>query len=457
VAHFDVIVIGGGLAGSEAAWQLAERGYSVQLYEMRPEKQTGAHVSNRLSELVCSNSLGSRLPDRATGLLQQELKMLRSLLLDAAYRSAVPAGGALAVDREVFAEIVTKSLEEHPNITIIREEVQQIPSNKPVIIASGPLTSPDLAAGIASLTGQDHLYFYDAISPIVEVDSINMDIAFRANRYDRGETEEGDYINCPMNKEQYLAFVQALRDAGIIELRDFERDDPNFFEGCVPIEQLAQRGDDTLAYGPMRPVGLTDPRTGRWPHAVVQLRRDNLVGSLYNIVGFQTNIRWGEQRDILRMIPGLENAVFARFGQMHRNTFINSPTLLKPTMQFRQRDDLYFAGQITGMEGYMGNVASGLIAGINLARQLAGQDNWVAPQTTMLGALCHYITHAEPKEFQPMKANFGIIPDLEKRIRNRQGRKQAYSERAITDMQQSIVAMNDSYLADVELPELHFT
>jgi methylenetetrahydrofolate--tRNA-(uracil-5-)-methyltransferase len=457
VAQSDVIVIGGGLAGSEAAWQLAERGYSTRLYEMRPEMKTGAHVSNKLSELVCSNSLGSRLPDRATGLLQHELKMLRSLLLDAAHQSAVPAGGALAVDREMFAEIVTTTLEEHPNITVIREEVQQIPTDNPVIVASGPLTSPALTKDIIKLTGQEHLYFYDAISPIVEADSINMEIAFRANRYDRGETEEGDYINCPMNEEQYQHFVQALREAEVIELRDFERDDPNFFEGCVPIEQLAQRGEDTLAYGPMRPVGLTDPRTGRWTHAVVQLRRDNLIGSLYNIVGFQTNIRWGEQREILRMIPGLENAMFARFGQMHRNTFINSPTLLHPTMQFRQRDDLYFAGQITGMEGYMGNVASGLIAALNLARKLGGQDDWIAPQTTMLGALCHYVTHAEAKEFQPMKANFGIIPELAKRVRKRRERKQAYSERAISDMQKSITAMNDPFLVDVVAPELHFT
>ena len=457
VSQSDVIVVGGGLAGSEAAWQLAERGFGVQLYEMRPKRETGAHVTNRLSELVCSNSLGSRLPDRATGLLQHELQMLKSLLLDAAHKSAVPAGGALAVDREAFAETVTTKLEEHPKITVIREEIQKIPTDKPVIVATGPLTSPDLAADIAKLTGQDHLYFYDAISPIVEADSINMEIAFRANRYDRGETEEGDYINCPMNKEQYQQFVEAVREAETIELRDFERDDPNFFEGCIPIEQLAQRGEDTLAYGPMRPVGLTDPRTGRWSHAVVQLRRDNLVGSLYNIVGFQTNIRWGKQAEILRMIPGLESAMFARYGQMHRNTFINSPKLLHPTMQFKERSDLYFAGQITGMEGYMGNVASGLIAGINLARQLEGKSEWIAPKTTMLGALCHYITHAEPKEFQPMKANFGIIPDLEKHIRNRRERKQAYSQRAIADMHDSIITMNDSYLRNITLPELHFT
>jgi methylenetetrahydrofolate--tRNA-(uracil-5-)-methyltransferase len=324
-----VTVIGGGLAGTEASWQLAERGWQVTLYEMRPHKQTGAHVSNRLGELVCSNSLGSKLVDRATGLLQTELKMMGSKLMQIAEASAVPAGGALAVDREVFAEKVTDALENHPNITIIRQEVQTIPTDTPVIIATGPLTSDALAQDIARLTGEDYLYFYDAISPIVDAQTINMNIAFRANRYDRGETEEGDYINCPMNKEEYLQFVDALTQADTIALRDFEREDPNFFEGCLPVEQIAQRGVDSLAYGPMRPVGLRDPRTGKRPYAVVQLRRDNLTGSLYNLVGFQTNMRWGVQKEVLQLIPGLENADFVRMGQMHRNTFINAPTLLR--------------------------------------------------------------------------------------------------------------------------------
>ena len=418
--------------------------------------KTGAHVSNRLGELVCSNSLGSKLPDRATGLLQYELRMLKSLLLDAAQETAVPAGGALAVDREKFAEIITEKIEAHPHIEVIREEVKEIPQDVPVIIASGPLTSESLTKEIAALSGQDHLYFYDAISPIVESDTINMEIAYRANRYDRGDTEEGDYINCPMNKEEYERFVEALKGADIIELRDFELDDPNFFEGCVPIEQLASRGDDTLRFGPMRPVGLDDPRTGRWPYAVVQLRRDNLVGSLYNIVGFQTNLKWNEQREVLRLIPGLENAMFARMGQMHRNTFINAPTLLYQTMQYRHREDLYFAGQITGMEGYMGNVASGLLAAINLARQIGGKSEWIPPQTTMLGALSHYITHAEPKDFQPMKANFGIIPDLPERMKNRQKRKQAYVKRALADMEASIAALDEAYLEEFATPELSF-
>jgi methylenetetrahydrofolate--tRNA-(uracil-5-)-methyltransferase len=452
-----VIVIGGGLAGSEAAWQLAERGFQVKLYEMRPVKTTGAHVTNKLSELVCSNSLGSRLPDRATGLLQSELRLLRSLLLDAAEKAAVPAGGALAVDREVFADTVTTAIEQHPNIEVIRQELTSIPSDTPTIIATGPLTSPALATEIAKLSSQEYLYFYDAISPIVEVDTINMEIAYLGNRYERGENDEGDYINCPMNKEEYYAFVNAIKGAGLIELRDFEREDPKFFEGCMPIEQAVSRGDDTLAFGPMRPVGLIDPRTGKRPYAVVQLRQDNLVGSLYNIVGFQTNIKWGEQKEILRLIPGLEKAEFARFGQMHRNTFINAPTLLNPTMQFRDRPDLYFAGQITGMEGYMGNVASGLLAGLNLARHLRGATEWIAPKTSMLGALAHYITHAEPKDFQPMKANFGIMPDLAIHDKSRQKRKQMYVERALKDIHASIVALNDDYLAGVALPEIQFS
>ena len=438
----EVIVIGGGLAGSEAAWQLAERSFQVKLYEMRPKRKTGAHVSNRLGELVCSNSLGSKLPDRATGLLQNELRLLGSKLIECAEAAAVPAGGALAVDREVFAQLVTDTINQHENITVIREEVVDIPE-EPTIIATGPLTSPALSQKIAALTGEEYLYFYDAISPIVTAETIDMSVAFQANRYDRGETDEGDYINCPMNEEEYSRFVQALRDAETITLRSFEREDPNFFEACVPIEQLASRGDETLAYGPMRPVGLTDPRTGRRPHAVVQLRRDNLAASLYNIVGFQTNIRWGAQEKILRLIPGLESAEFIRMGQMHRNTFINAPTLLHPTMQSRQREQLYFAGQITGVEGYVGNVATGLVAAVNMARNLNDQSQWVLPKTSMLGALCHYVTHAEPKDFQPMKANFGIIPDLQKRIKNKRERYAKYAQRALDDLTDNIDILND--------------
>lgn len=441
-------IIGGGLAGSEAAWQLAERGFHVNLYEMRPHKTTGAHVSDRLAELVCSNSLGSKLVDRASGLLQAEVKRLRSLLMECAERAAVPAGGALAVDRELFAEYVTKSINEHVNITVFREEVQTIPDG-PTIIATGPLTSDALAHDIARLTGQDYLYFYDAIAPIVTVESIDMSIAFRASRYGRGDRDEGDYINCPMNEIEYQRFVDAILRAEKADLRDFEREDPRFFERCLPIEQLAARGHDTLAFGPMRPIGLRDPRTGKRPYAVVQLRRDNLAGSLYNIVGFQTNIRWGQQEQILRLIPGLENAEFVRMGQMHRNTFINSPTLLKPTLQFSQRPSLFFGGQITGVEGYVGNIATGLVAAVNMACYINGTAEWILPPTTMLGALCRYITHAEPEHFQPMKANFGILPELPEHVRNKRDRYGAYSERALADLETSILNLADDYLNPV--------
>jgi methylenetetrahydrofolate--tRNA-(uracil-5-)-methyltransferase len=442
-----VTVIGGGLAGSEAAWQLAERGFEVDLYEMRPTKTTGAHLSDRLAELVCSNSLGSKLLDRASGLLKAELHLLRSLLLSCAERAAVPAGGALAVDRDLFSEQVTTAIAQHPRIRLIREEVTQIPDS-PTIVATGPLTSRALSQDIARLAGEDYLYFYDALAPIVSASSINREIAFRGSRFGRGEDDEGDYINCPMTEEEYLRFVQAVRNAETIALRDFEREDPHFFEGCVPIEQLAARGDDTLAFGPMRPIGLTDPRTGKRPHAVVQLRQDNLAGTLYNIVGFQTNIRWGQQEQILRLIPGLENAEFIRMGQMHRNTFMNAPVLLAATMQFRRRPDLYFAGQIVGVEGYMGNVATGLVAALNLARFLTGLPQWVLPETTMLGALCHYVAHSDPKYFQPMKANFGILPDLPTHIKSKRERGAAYAERAARDLREAISTLGDPYLRE---------
>jgi methylenetetrahydrofolate--tRNA-(uracil-5-)-methyltransferase len=444
-AQPDVIVIGGGLAGAEAAWQLAERGHRVELYEMRPKSTTGAHVSDRLAELVCSNSLGSKLIDRATGLLQAEINLLGSLLMQLAEETALPAGGALAVDRELFAQRVTEAIEAHPNITLKREEVTTIPTDKPTIVATGPLTSIALSEDIGRLTGQEYLYFYDALSPIVTLDSIDMSIAFKGNRYERGDTDEGDYINCPLNREEYVRLVEALRTAEVIELRDFEREDPHFFEGCVPVEQLARRGIDTLAYGTMRPIGLRDPRTGKRPHAVVQLRRDNLQGTLYNIVGFQTNIKWGQQKDVLRLIPGLQNANFVRMGQMHRNTFINSPTMLLATMQFKTRQDLFFAGQITGIEGYVGNVATGLVAGVNLSRWLKGQSAWVLPESTMLGALCHYVTHAEAKHFQPMKANFGIMPELDERT-HKNNRKVAYAIRALHALRDNVSALDDPLL-----------
>jgi methylenetetrahydrofolate--tRNA-(uracil-5-)-methyltransferase len=424
-----VQVIGGGLAGSEAAWQIAQRGIPVHLYEMRPHKLTPAHRTAHLAELVCSNSLGSDLPDRAPGVLKAELRRLGSLLLSCADQAVVPAGGALAVDRDVFAQLVSDAVEAHPLITIIREEVTRIPGT-PCVIASGPLTAEKLANDIARLVGEKYLYFYDAIAPTISAESINMSIAFRASRYGRGEDEEGDYINCPMDQTEYGRFVAALLEAETIALRDFEREDPRFFEGCLPVEQIAVRGQQSLAFGPMRPVGLKDPRTGRRPYAVLQLRQDNLAGTLYSMVGFQTNLRWDDQRRVFRLIPGLENAEFERYGMMHRNTFLNSPVHLRPTLQHKQRNDLFFAGQITGVEGYAGNIGTGLLAGINIAHWVQGRPLWVLPATTILGVLCHYITHADPDSFQPMKANFGILPPLDAAPRGKRERKQAYAERA---------------------------
>ncbi|MGE5464265.1 MAG: methylenetetrahydrofolate--tRNA-(uracil(54)-C(5))-methyltransferase (FADH(2)-oxidizing) TrmFO [Syntrophothermus sp.] len=436
----DLIVIGGGLAGSEAAWQAAQRGLRVFLHEMRPVVETGAHQSQDLAELVCSNSLGSNLPDRASGLLKDEARALGSMLLEVAASVSLPAGGALAVDRELFAQQVTRRVQSHPNIQIVREEVKEIP-NTPTIIASGPLTSPSLSESIARLSSEEHLYFFDAIAPVIHADSIDMQIAFRASRYGTGEQDEGDYVNCPFTKDEYLAFVNELLHAERIELRSFEKMIRNgvkaghFFEGCLPVEIIAERGLDSLAFGPMRPVGLRDPRTGRRPYAVVQLRQDNLAGSLYNLVGFQTNLKFPEQKRVLRMIPGLEKAEFMRYGQMHRNTFIASPKLLRPTLQHIERDDLFFAGQITGVEGYMGNITTGLLAGINAARLLHREEPITLPQTTMLGALCHYITHADLKDFQPMKANFGILPPLEFASKvGKRDRGKAYAERALEDL-----------------------
>ncbi|MBT3315744.1 MAG: methylenetetrahydrofolate--tRNA-(uracil(54)-C(5))-methyltransferase (FADH(2)-oxidizing) TrmFO [Anaerolineae bacterium] len=443
-------IIGGGLAGSEAAWQAAQHGLHVKLYEMRPKKETGAHQSGDLAELICSNSLGSNLPDRASGLLKRELRIMGSLLLETAEENAVPAGGALAVDREIFAKAVTGKIEAHPNIEVIREEVAEIPSG-PTIISSGPLTSDKLSIAIAKLTGEDHLYFFDAIAPIVHRESISMKVAFRASRYDRGEEKQGDYINCPFTKDEYDAFLQALLKAERIRLHSFElaieegvkAGAHHYFEGCLPVEVIASRGEKSLAFGPMRPVGLVDPRTDRRPYAVLQLRQDNLAGDLYNLVGFQTNLKFPEQRRVFRMIPGLEKVEFARYGQMHRNTFIASPRLLRPTLQFDQRENLFFAGQITGVEGYIGNIATGLLAGQNMVRLLAGSPLLELPHTTMLGALCHYITHAAEKDFQPMKANFGIFPALEgngeKKKRNKRERAAAYAERSLFDLQQYLI------------------
>ncbi len=449
---YELIIIGGGLAGTEAAYQAAKRGIRVLLYEMRPQVMTPAHVTGNLAELVCSNSLGSKLPDRATGLLNHELKRLGSLLIDCAEKNAVPAGGALAVDRDKFSACVADVLNGMPEITIMRDEVTAIPE-QPAIIATGPLTSGRMAAAIAEFTGSGYFYFYDAISPIVTVESIDFEKAFRASRYQRGTTAEGDYINCPMNKDEYERFVDALVHAERISLKSFEAKIEQgvtaghdaYFEGCLPIEVIAERGKDSLAFGPMRPVGLTDPHTGRRPYAVVQLRQDNLAGDLFNLVGFQTNLKFPEQARILRMIPGLEHAEFVRYGQMHRNTFINSPKVLLPTLQTKKRKDLFFAGQITGIEGYLGNIASGWLAGVNAARVLGNGNLITLPQETMLGALCDYIANASEKDFQPMKANFGLLPPLSVKIRGRRAKRvraQAYAERAQRVLEEIILREN---------------
>jgi methylenetetrahydrofolate--tRNA-(uracil-5-)-methyltransferase len=438
----DLVVVGGGLAGCEAAWQAAKRGLTVHLYEMRPEKMTGAHVGGELAELVCSNSLGSNLPDRASGLLKEELRRLDSLLIQVADRTALPAGSALAVDRSEFSREITESLLSNANIRIIRKEVRALPEEM-AVIASGPLTSPALSKAIEIFVGSDHLYFYDAISPIISLESIDFSVAYRASRYDRSETGTGDYINCPLSHEQYDSFVYALRTAERILIKEFESDITSgvragyhrFFEGCLPVEILAERSERTLAFGPLRPVGLVNPKSGKRPDAVVQLRQDNLAGTLYNLVGFQTNLTFPEQRRVFRMIPGLEQAEFIRYGQMHRNTYIYSPEHLFPTLQSRQRGDLFFAGQITGVEGYVGNIATGLLAGLNAARLHHNQDAITLPQTTMTGALCRYISQSNPIDFQPMKANFGILPPLGLPLKGKRERAASLSQRALDDLE----------------------
>ena len=422
-----VVVIGGGLAGSEASWQCAQRGVPVVLYEMRPAATTPAHRTGFLAELVCSNSLGSNLPDRAPGLLKAELRQLGSLILACADETAVPAGGALAVGRDAFAQAVTSRVAAHPLITIAREEMVAIPGEGIAIVATGPLTSERLAQDIVRLAGREHLYFYDAMAPIVTLESIDMGRAFRAARYGRGGD---DYVNCPMTREEYECFVGELVGAQTIPLRGFELEDRHFFEACLPVEVIAGRGREALAFGPLKPVGLVDPRTGTRPYAVVQLRQDNLAGTLYNLVGFQTNLKWAEQKRVLSLIPGLERAEFVRFGQMHRNTFVNSPTLLKATLECRQRPHLLFGGQITGTEGYIGSTASGFVAGLNAARIALGELPLVFPPETMLGALCGYVASADPQRFQPMKPTMGLLPPLHRPRRQKRERDRAFAERS---------------------------
>lgn len=427
-----VTVIGAGLAGSEAAWQLAKRGIQVDLYEMRPVRKTPAHHTDQFAELVCSNSLRANGLQNAVGVLKEEMRTLDSLILKAADTASVPAGGALAVDRHDFAGFVTDTLKNHPNVTVHNEEITAIPGGI-VIMATGPLTSPDLSASLKAFTGEDYLYFYDAAAPILDGETIDRDKVYLKSRYDKGEAA---YLNCPMTEEEFDLFYDELVKAEVVPLKEFEKE--IYFEGCMPFEVLAQRGKKTLLFGPMKPVGLEDPKTGKRPHAVVQLRQDNSAGTLFNLVGFQTHLKWGEQKRILQLIPGLENAEIVRYGVMHRNTFINSPSLLKPTYQARTRDTLFFAGQMTGVEGYVESAASGLLAGINAAKLIAGEDLVVLPRETMLGSMAHYITTTDGKHFQPMNANFGLVPSLEDAPQKmkKQERYERYANRALETIQQ---------------------
>ncbi|KRN29459.1 tRNA m(5)U-54 methyltransferase [Lactobacillus selangorensis] len=425
-----VNVIGAGLAGSEAAWQIASRGVDVHLYEMRPVKMTPAHHTSNFSELVCTNSLRANQITNAVGLLKEEMRHLDSIVIGSADAHAVPAGGALAVDREPFSEAITAKLKNHPNVTVFNEELTDFPEG-PTVVATGPLTSSGLADSIQKLNGADGLYFYDAAAPILEKDSIDFDKVYLKSRYDRGEAA---YLNCPMDKDEFEAFYKALITAEVAESHDFEKE--KYFEGCMPIEVMAKRGEKTMLFGPLKPVGLDDPRTGKRPYAVVQLRQDNAAASLYNIVGFQTHLKWGEQRRVFRMIPGLENAKFVRYGVMHRNTFMKSPFVLQQTYQSKVRPDLFFAGQMTGVEGYVESAASGLIAGTNAARLALGQDPVVFPQETAMGAQAYYITHADEHDFQPMNANFGIFPPLAERERDKKKRHEKFAERSLTELDQ---------------------
>jgi methylenetetrahydrofolate--tRNA-(uracil-5-)-methyltransferase len=463
-------IIGGGLAGSEAAWQAAARGVPVTVHEMRPVRPTAVHKTDRLAELVCSNSFRGDKLDNAVGLLKEEMRRLGSLVMRAADQSRVPAGAALAVDRERFSALVTEAITSHPQITVVREEVSRIPDphNGPLIIATGPLTSDALSADIASMVGAAHLYFYDAVSPIVLAETIDRAKVFRASRWDRslraaGEScgvddGEGDYLNCPFTAGEYARFYDALVTAERAPLHEF--DQAKFFEGCLPIEVMASRGVDTLRFGPMKPVGLVDPRTGREPYAAVQLRQDNLAGDHFSLVGFQTQMKWGEQARVLRLIPGLEGAEFVRFGMIHRNTYINGPTVLRETWQSRTRDDLFFAGQMSGVEGYVESAASGLLAGRNAAALVLGEPVSVPPRTTAIGALAYYVSHADPRNYQPTNIAFGIIPTLvpgagSKVPRKKADRKVALAERALADLDAWMKRVPGAAAGSAASPELH--
>ena len=427
-----VNVIGAGLAGSEAAWQIAQAGIQVHLYEMRPVKMTDAHHTEDFAELVCSNSLRGNSLANAVGVLKEEMRRLNSVVITSADETAVPAGGALAVDRHAFSGMVTKKVKEHPLVTVFSEEVTTIPEGV-TIVATGPLTSEPLAEAIKEFNGSNGFYFYDAAAPIIDKSTIDMDKVYLKSRYDIGEAA---YLNCPMNKEEFEAFRDALLAAEVAPLKEFEQE--KFFEGCMPIEVMAARGPKTMLFGPMKPVGLEDPKTGKRPYAVIQLRQDNAVASLYNIVGFQTHLKWGEQKRVFQMIPGLENAEIVRYGVMHRNSFMNSPELLEQTYQSKKRSDLFFAGQMTGVEGYVESAASGLLAGRNAVRLIKGEELITLPRETAMGSLAYYITHASGKNFQPMNVNFGLFPEMPERIKDKKTRYEAIANRALEALEKEI-------------------
>ena len=436
-----VTIVGGGLAGCEAAWQLARRGVGVDLFEMRPLRPTPVHQGDRLAELVCSNSLRGNALDQAAGLLKEEMRRLDSLILRVADEVRVPAGSALAVDRGLFAERVTAAVAALPGLRLVRAEVERIPDGPLVIVASGPLTSEPLADDLARFVGQGHLHFYDAVSPVVEADSIDFERVFRASRYGKGGGD--DYVNCPLDEAEYRAFYEALRAAECATLHDFEKE--LFFEGCLPVEVIASRGPETLLFGPLKPVGLRDPRTGRRPHAVVQLRQDNLAASHFSLVGFQTQLKWPEQKRVFRLVPGLERAEFVRFGMIHRNTYVNSPRTLEPTFETRRRPGLFFAGQMSGVEGYVESAASGLVAGIGAAHRARGLEPPAFPEDTALGALGRYIARSDPEHYQPTNIAFGLLPELPQRIRDKARRRTALAHRALASL--------EAFRARLEPPE----
>jgi methylenetetrahydrofolate--tRNA-(uracil-5-)-methyltransferase len=466
----EVTIIGGGFAGVEAAWAAATRGSKVTLYEMRPKRSTAVHKTGDLAELVCSNSFKSNLLTNASGVLKEEMRRLGSLVIPIAEKHRVPAGEALAVDREPFAREVTDTLEAHPNVTIIREEVCEVPAARPLVIATGPLTSEALAESLRMYTGSDALYFYDAVAPTVTLDSLDMSKVFRASRRGKGSGLEGetgrrgdgakeadepagcavgpvesaDYLNCPFTKEEYLAFWEALVGAEKSSSHNPEDEKIIYFEMCVPVEELASRGPRTLAFGPMKPIGLTDPRTGRWPYAVVQLRQENKDGTLWGLVGFQTRLKWGEQKRVFRMIPGLENAEFIRYGVMHRNTYINAPRTLDLSMQVREHPGLFLAGQMTGVEGYLESAAIGIVAGLNAHRLATGQPPAILPRETALGSLCHYLVETNPKHFAPMNANFGIMPELTPTIRDKREKARRKGEIALQAIDRFMQTINSA-------------